>query len=346
MNIFYLFTIAMSAVLSLLFVDRIKKLAIEHGFHDLPNERKVHILKVPTMGGVGIFGAVWITMIVLNAADIIASDKTTLRLLSVSTLFFVIGIIDDVRGISAKSKFLAQIVAGAVFFLWNKNDLAILFDNIFFTNLTLTIFSMFLFAVIINSINFVDGLDGLCGGISLIFSIVLLVYSILIGKTYISFLLLAMIGSLVSFLLFNFYPAKIFMGDTGSLFLGSMFSMIIMLLAYHVVEGGFVFAVLFTYPIMDLVLSVARRVISGKNLFKPDKNHMHHILMGNRVKHNTVVMFIYLLNIIFAGFSLLMFLFLKWYIVAAYIIFSISLFCYFLYKMIKSYRRESFASME
>ncbi|MDD3802828.1 MAG: MraY family glycosyltransferase [bacterium] len=344
MNKYIIPVLALSCVLSLLLVNIIKRLAIDFGFHDLPNQRKVHKSKVPTMGGVGLFGATWITMIVLNAVGVAEADKSTLRLLSSSTLFFVIGLIDDVRGVSAKSKFIAQLLAGAFFFLWNKNDLAILFNDIVFTNATLTLFSALLFAVIINSINFIDGLDGLCAGVSLILSSALFFFAILSGKWYLVFLILSIMGSLAGFLFFNFYPAKIFMGDTGSLFLGSMFSMIIMLLSYHMTEAWYGFVILFTYPLLDLSLAVVRRIIGRKNLFAPDRNHIHHILMGKREKHNTVVLLIYAINIIFAGFSILTYLLPSPAVFVPYVIFTSALFIYSLIKMMKNYRRQEDAS--
>jgi len=344
MKAFYILTIILSGSLSFLFVNIIKKLAIEYGFHDIPEKRKIHSEKVPTMGGIGLFGATWITMIVLNASGFIEADSSTLRLLSTSTLFFVVGLIDDIKEISAKSKFIIQIVSGIFFFIWNKNDLAILFNNIIFTNITLSILSGILFAVIINSINFVDGLDGLCGGISLILSSVLLFYSIIAGKTYLIFLLLSLIGSIISFLFFNFYPAKIFMGNTGSLFLGSMFSMILMLLSYHITESWYAFVILFTYPLLDISLAVIRRFITKRSLFAPDKNHIHHILIGSRTKYKDVVLLIYMINIIFAAFSIIAFLFPNIVIFVFYGIFTAAFFCYALYNMLKNYKKEENAA--
>ncbi|MGE3062163.1 MAG: glycosyltransferase family 4 protein [bacterium] len=346
MNKLILPIILLSGMLSALLVNIIKRLAIDFGFHDIPNQRKVHTEKIPTLGGIGLFGATWITMIVLNAVGIIEADSSTLKLLSTSTLFFVIGLIDDVHGVSAKSKFMFQLLAGAFFFLWNRNDLAILFNNIIFTNATLTILSAVLFATVINGINFVDGLDGLCGGVSFILSSVLLFFSVLTGKAYLVFLTLSLMGALGGFLVFNFYPAKIFMGDTGSLFLGSMFSMMIMLLSYHLTESWYAFIVLFTYPFLDLVLSVVRRVIARRPLFAPDKNHIHHILMGGRTKHNTVVLLIYGINIIFAAFSVLSFLFPSPAVFVLYGIFTAMIFVYSLLKMLKNYRRIEDASGE
>lgn len=328
----------LSGLISLLLVNIIKKLAIDFGFHDIPDRRKVHLEKVPTMGGVGLFGATWISMIVLNAASVAEADSSTLRLLSTSTLFFIIGMIDDVRGISAKSKFLFQVFAGAFFFLWNRNDLAILFNNIIFTNLTLTIFSAFLFAVVINGMNFIDGLDGLCAGVSVILSSVLLFYASLTGRAYLVFLTASMMGALIGFLIFNFYPAKIFMGDTGSLFLGSMFSMIILLLSYHLTESWYAFVILFTYPLLDISLAVSRRIIARKTLFAPDRNHIHHVLMGDRQSHTRAVLYIYGINFVFAVLSVFSFLMPSLLVFAAYGAFSLFLYGYFLLMMLKNYR--------
>jgi UDP-GlcNAc:undecaprenyl-phosphate GlcNAc-1-phosphate transferase len=313
-------------------------MCIVYGFHDIPEERKVHTQKVPTMGGLAIFIAVWCTVLLVDVSGIVILENIVYKILAVSLGFFLVGIVDDVKGISAKTKFLVQLISGAVFFSWNRNNLPVIYNNIIITNLMLTVAAMFLFAVIINSMNFIDGLDGLCGGVSLIFSIVLAFYAVLTGKTYLVFIMLSLIGSLIGFLVFNFYPAKIFMGDTGSLFLGSMFSMVIMLLSYHMIESWYAYIALFTYPIMDLVLAVLRRTIAKKPLFAPDKNHIHHILMGSRTNQSAVVIFIYLINIVFAAFSILMYLFPSIIVFVSYAVFLIAIFWYSLYKMLKNYR--------
>lgn len=337
--ILYAIIILFSLIFSLFLVSRTKAMCIVYGFHDLPEERKVHTQKVPTMGGLAIFIAVWSTVLLVDVSGIVILENIVYKILAVSLGFFLVGIVDDVKGISAKTKFLLQLISGAVFFSWNRNNLPVIGNNIIITNMVLTIASMFLFAIIINSMNFIDGLDGLCGGVSLIFSIVLAFYAVLTGKTYLVFIMLSLIGTLIGFLVFNFYPAKIFMGDTGSLFLGSMFSMVIMLLSYHMIESWYAYIALFTYPIMDLVLAVARRLAARRPLFAPDKNHIHHILMGARTKHNTVVLLIYLINIIFAAFSVLLFLFPSITVFVLYGIFTAVIFSYSFYKMMKNYRR-------
>jgi UDP-GlcNAc:undecaprenyl-phosphate GlcNAc-1-phosphate transferase len=162
-----------------------------------------------------------------------------------------------------------------------------------------------------------------------------------IGKTYISYIILSCIGALSAFLFFNFYPAKIFMGDTGSLFLGSLFSMVVMLLMYHIPENWIPFIILFTYPFLDLLLSVVRRFLGKKNIFAPDRLHIHHIIKGNDGKHIKSVLVIYSMNLFYAILSLLIF-FLK--LKSLYVLYFVSVIIvslYFLKKMLKKMKEKT-----
>jgi len=307
----------------------IKRFSLNYGFHDVPdNDRKIHTENIPTLGGLAFFASVWGSVILLDASGITPLEKVILRMITVSLFFIFIGILDDVKGVSAKLKLFIQLFAGTLFFLWNKNDLAIIYGNLILTNTVLTFVSAIFFALVINSINFVDGLDGLCAGISIILSIPLFIFSLVIGKFYISYILLSTVGALIAFLIFNFYPAKIFMGDTGSLFLGSLFSMVIMILMYHVPEEWLSFLILFSYPMLDLFLSVGRRILGRKKIFAPDKLHIHHIIKGNDGKHIKSVLIIYSLNLYFAILSVLSF-FLNLH--SLYFLYFVSVFLLFLY---------------
>jgi len=305
-----------------------------YGFHDIPDERKVHKEKVPTMGGLAIFTSVWAVVLLLDVLGVYTFGHIIFRILSVSLTLFIIGLVDDVRGVSAKFKFLLQIIAGALFFIWNRNNTVILFDNVIMTNTFFTILSVVWFTLIINSINFVDGLDGLSSGVSVILASALLIFSFVIGKEYISILLLSMIGSLLAFLLFNFYPAKIFMGDTGSLFVGGIFSMSVVLLVYHQLDKWPAYVMLFTYPIMDVFLAIIRRTIKKKPLFKPDSRHIHHIIKGCSPKHTRSVLVIYLLNLVYALLAIIYFFLGGISIIVIYLVFSVFLLLIFGYRML------------
>ncbi|HAF07778.1 MAG: UDP-N-acetylmuramyl pentapeptide phosphotransferase/UDP-N-acetylglucosamine-1-phosphate transferase [candidate division TA06 bacterium 32_111] len=325
----YFFIFIFSFTISLILTYGIKRFSLNYGFHDVPdNDRKIHTENIPTLGGLAFFASVWGSVILLDASGITPLEKVILRMITVSLFFIFIGILDDVKGVSAKLKLFIQLFAGTLFFLWNKNDLAIIYGNLILTNTVLTFVSAIFFALVINSINFVDGLDGLCAGISIILSIPLFIFSLVIGKFYISYILLSTVGALIAFLIFNFYPAKIFMGDTGSLFLGSLFSMVIMILMYHVPEEWLSFLILFSYPMLDLFLSVGRRILGRKKIFAPDKLHIHHIIKGNDGKHIKSVLIIYSLNLYFAILSVLSF-FLNLH--SLYFLYFVSVFLLFLY---------------
>ncbi len=336
----YFFIFIFSFLISLILTNGIKRFSLNYGFHDIPdNDRKIHTENIPTLGGLAFFTSVWGSVILLDASGITPLEKVVLRMITISLFFIFVGILDDVKGVSARLKLFIQLFAGTLFFLWNKNDLAIIYGNLILTNTLLTFVSAFFFALVINSINFIDGLDGLCAGISTILSIPLFIFSLVIGKFYISYILLSTIGALLAFLIFNFYPAKIFMGDTGSLFLGSLFSMIIMILMYHIPEEWFSFLILFTYPILDLLLSVVRRFLGKKNIFAADKLHIHHIIKNDDGKHIKSVIIIYSLNLYFAILSILSFFFKLQSLYFLYFISVTLLFFYFLKRMLKRMKK-------
>lgn len=322
--------------LAFFMIMQTKKMCIVYGFHDIPDERKVHKEKVPTMGGLAIFASVWTVILLLDITGIFTFGHIVFRVLSVSLALFIVGLVDDVKGVSAKLKFILQIIAGALFFIWNRNNTVVLFDNLLLTNIMLTSFSVLWFALVINSINFVDGLDGLSSGVSIIIASVLLIFSFVIAKEYISLLLISLIASLCAFLIFNFYPAKIFMGDTGSLFIGGIFSMSVMLLVYHQIDKWFAYVILFTYPIMDVGLAIVRRIALKKPLFMPDSGHIHHVIKGKNISHSKSVLTIYLLNLVYAMLSLLYFFIPGAAVVLIYAGYTIFLSTVFLRRMLKS----------
>ncbi len=328
--------IVISFVLSLFLVLGTKRMSISFGVHDIPNGRKIHTEEIPTLGGLGIFTAVWVVMIIMDIIGIIEFNTIIFRIFTVSIAMFIMGIIDDVKGLSAKQKFTVQIIAGGTFFLWNNTNSIILFSNPILSAIIFTFVSMLLFTIMTNSVNFIDGLDGLCAGVSIIFSIALFIFASNIGNEYIKLLNLAIIGALLGFCIFNFYPAKIFMGDTGSLFLGGIFTMIAIVLVYRSPDKWISFIMLFSYLFIELSLTVLRRIIKGNKMFSADKMHIHHILKGKNSDQRPAVLIIYLINIIFCFFAITYFMTNNIIILFAYIIFVIILSTGFFNKMLKS----------
>ena len=331
-------SIMMSFLLSLFLVSGTKRMSISFGVHDVPNGRKIHTEQIPTLGGLGIFIAVWVTVIMLDILSIMDFKQIIFRIFAISIAMFIMGVIDDVKGLSAKHKFTVQIISGAVFFLWNNTNSVILFSNPILSIIIFTLLSMVFFTIMTNAVNFIDGLDGLCGGVSIIFSLTLFFFAMNIGNDYLKFLDLAVAGALFGFIIYNFYPAKIFMGDTGSLFLGGLFTMNAIIMIYLSPDKMPSFIILFTYLFIELGLTVVRRLIGHTNLFSADKSHIHHILKGKNTDQRPAVIIILLLNIGFALLSALYFMTSMHIYLYVYIFYTLFLIGFLAYKMF--HRRE------
>lgn len=291
--------------ISAIFVPIAKKLAIHVGAMDIPNERKVHDKPIPRMGGLAIYGAFLVGYILYG--------ELTTQMLSIligSFIILLVGIFDDVKPIRARYKFLVQIIAALIVVIYGQ----IYFKEITFWGIRLVfskevsyILSIFFIVAISNAINLIDGLDGLAGGISSIYFLTIIAIALIMGKVSGLDITLALImfGSTLGFLLHNFPPAKIFMGDSGSLFLGFMIS-VTSLLGYKVatVTSLIIPVIILGIPIFDTLLAILRRLLKHKNIGTPDKEHFHHQLLKLKFSKKVSVLIIYAINICFSVVSI------------------------------------------
>lgn len=291
---------------SLILIPIVKKIAEHLGAIDIPNERKIHKKPIPRLGGLAIFGAFLLGYILYG--------EITTQMLSIligSFIIILLGIFDDIKPIRARYKFLVQIIAALVVVIYGK----IYFTEITFLGLKLEfniymsyILSTFFIVAISNAINLIDGMDGLAGGISSIYFATIAIIALILNRLngldiILSFI---MLGSTLGFLVWNFPPAKIFMGDSGSLFLGFMIS-IIALLGFKVatLTSLVVPVTILAIPIFDTVLAIFRRLIKGENIGTPDKEHFHHQLLKMRFSTRISLVIIYSVNIMFSALSIL-----------------------------------------
>ena len=212
-------------LLSIFLTPFVGKLAFKLGATDKPSERKVHSKIMPRMGGLAIFLSFFITFLLFT------DDFWGAAALLVGALVIIlIGMADDIFELRAAPKFLGQVLAALIIVLWG--GLKVEFINLpFFTDtLEFGVFSIpitILWIVsIINAINLIDGLDGLAGGVSTIALVTIATMALIKGDLFVAMVALIVIGSTLGFLKYNFHPAKIFMGDTGALFLGSSSSVL------------------------------------------------------------------------------------------------------------------------
>ncbi len=277
------------------------RLAKKYGWVDIPNERKIHKIPTPRVGGIGILFGISAGIL---AAGFFSKQSWVFWSLVPLTLISVMGFIDDIRGLSFKIKFLFQIIAAILAIILTGTNINHM-NNPFGGEIKLGIFG-FIFTVIwivgvTNAVNLTDGLDGLAAGISAISAITIAITSARSNMAA-TLVALAIFASTVAFLRYNFHPAKTFMGDTGSQLLGFALAMIsikgaslsasTLSLAIPLLAIGI--------PILDTVYAFSRRILGGHNPFLPDKMHIHHQLLSIGFSQVTAVLFMYAVSVIFS----------------------------------------------
>ena len=296
----------LALLISLLLVPFVAKLAVKIGAVDKPNARKVHSKLMPRMGGLAIYLSFFIVLF-------LSHDMTRqhIGLFVGGTVLILVGIIDDMKDIPAKVKLLGQIAAACIVV---ASGVRVEFMTNFILGgmLPLYIFSapftVIWIVAIINAVNLIDGLDGLAAGTSIIAAATMAISGYATGQTEMASMALILIGATLGFLKYNFHPAKIFMGDTGSMFLGYNLAV----LAVMGFTKSFTLLSLVTpilvlaIPILDTVFAIIRRKMNNKPIFKPDKNHLHHCLLNYGFSHRNTVLIIYAVSAVLALCGLIM----------------------------------------
>ena len=313
----YLLVFLLAAISSVVFTPIVRRLCERLNLLDfIKDERRVHKKPVPRLGGVAIFGALVVSLGVLLFLENLPTQSlkdSWPRLLPIiipAVLVFFCGVYDDLSGVNARFKFVVQIFGGALFYYLGGRieSLAIpFFGAVSLPPVAGVIIVVFWIVAVTNAFNLLDGLDGLAAGTALFASLVLLVVSYQMGQPYITIFALALCGALTGFLRYNFNPASIFLGDSGSLLLG-------FLLATLSIQGAqkasttvalTIPIIAFGVPIFDTVFSVLRRFISGKPLFAGDKEHVHHKLLERGWSHRKVVLALYAVSALLGVCSLM-----------------------------------------
>lgn len=292
-------------LISALLVPFIKDIANHVGAIDYPDKRKVHQGPMPRLGGLAIYFGFLMGYMLFSKQSIQMNS-----ILIGSFLIVITGVIDDIKPLKPAAKFAGQILAALVIAFYGGMTL----NNINAFNLSLD-FGWFAYPLtvlfiigIINCINFIDGLDGLASGISSIFFLTVGIIAVILNKlngldVILSFI---MLGSTLGFLFFNFYPAKIFLGDTGAMFLGFMIAVISLLGFKNITLTSFIVPVLILgVPILDTCFAIIRRLLKKEAFYKPDKEHLHHQLLNMKLSHPHTVLVIYLINALFATASII-----------------------------------------
>ena len=301
------FVAAMAAMLiSLLLVPSIAKLAVRIGAIDKPNARKVHTKIMPRMGGLAIYISFFIVLFLTHTVT-----KELLGLFLGGTVLVFVGIVDDIKDLPAKVKLVGQIIAACIVVAFGVR--VDFMTNIFHgETVFLSFFSIPVTIVwivgIINAVNLIDGLDGLAAGISVIAATTMAIVGYASGQMDMAAMAMILIGATLGFLRYNFHPAKIFMGDTGSMFLGynlAVFAVLGVAKSFTMLSLVTPILVL-AIPILDTLFAIIRRKMNHKPIFKPDKHHLHHCLLSYGFSHRDTVLIIYAVSAVLALCGLIM----------------------------------------
>lgn len=296
-------TMVLAFIASIVLTPIVKRIAFRVGAVDRPNYRKVHARIMPRLGGLAIFGSFLIAYFILKPQDPI-SNAIEASFISIETaiiigalLIIITGVLDDIYEISAKAKLLGQLVAAGIVVV--GGGLEISFINLPFGGVLdfgyLSIPLTILWIVgITNAINLIDGLDGLAAGVSTVALLTLAVMAFIMGDIFVMSTAALLAASTSGFLVYNFHPAKIFMGDTGALFLGFMISVLALMGFKNVTVVALIIPIIMLgVPISDTFFAIVRRVREKKSISEADKSHLHHCLLNIGFSHKQTVLIIY-----------------------------------------------------
>jgi UDP-GlcNAc:undecaprenyl-phosphate GlcNAc-1-phosphate transferase len=301
----YLLLFGIAFTVSLFATPWVAKLAFRIGALDMPSKRKVHDRIMPRLGGLAVFAG-----FIAAASLFLGQEPKVAGLLLGGALILLLGVADDIYGVSPKVKLLGQAIAAVivvasgirVHFLNNP------FDGYLYLGALSVPFTIFWIMSVTNAVNLIDGLDGLASGVSVIALLTFAIIAYQIDQTTVSLLAFALAGAILGFLRYNFHPAKIFLGDSGSMFLGFMVSV---LAIFGMLKGVTLVAfiipiIVLGVPIFDTCFAIFRRYCEHQPIFQADKKHIHHRLLSRGLSHRQAVLVIYGISLFFSVSALLM----------------------------------------
>jgi len=303
-----LLSAALAFLITFFAIPVIIQVAKDKKLFDEPDERKVHKNVIPTLGGLGIFAG-FIIATLMGVPSGITSELQYFA--AATTVIFFLGIKDDILVLSASKKFIGQLIAAGIIIKFGGVQLNNMhgFLGIYeIPHIASIVISIFTIIVITNSFNLIDGVDGLAGSLGLLTTLVFGAYFFYAGQLTYAVMAFALAGSTIGFLIYNFSPAKIFMGDTGSLLLGLVNS--ILVIKFINVAGNPVsnfpieaapaigFSILMI-PLFDTLRVFGLRILDRRSPFSPDRTHVHHFLLDLGLSHRMVTITCVLVNMTF-----------------------------------------------
>ncbi len=309
-----LLTASVSFIISFLAIPVVLQIAEQKKLFDVPDERKIHTLPVASLGGVGIFGGFLLASLLSIQGYI---NPEFQYFFAAAIVIFFLGLKDDLMVLSATKKFIGQMIAASILIHLGGIRLDSMHGLFGFETLP-EAFSLALsyltVIVVINSFNLIDGVDGLAGTLGTLTMLAFGTYFFAIGQEAYALMAFALAGSLIAFLIFNHSPAKIFMGDSGSLMVGLISSIMVIkfisladsqdvsIPIQSAVAVGFAILIV---PLLDTLRVFSVRIFNGQSPFTPDRNHVHHLLLDRGLSHTAVTLILASVNIAFILFSLL-----------------------------------------
>lgn len=291
----YILAFLIALIVAYALTPGIISLAKKAGAFDAPDERKVHTTPIPRLGGIGIYFAFMVA--VFFTIDI---TREITGLLLGGTIIVLVGIVDDLKNLPARVKLAGQIFAAAVlvYFDVRIDFISDPFGDMIYLEYLAIPATLFWIVGLTNTVNLIDGLDGLAAGVSTIASITILLVALQQHYLLIAVLTAALAGSAFGFLHYNFNPAKIFMGDTGSMFLGYMLAGISIIGAVKSAATIALIVPIFALglPILDTAFAIVRRYMGGVPIFKPDRGHLHHRLLDLGFTQKQAVLLMYVIS--------------------------------------------------
>jgi UDP-N-acetylmuramyl pentapeptide phosphotransferase/UDP-N-acetylglucosamine-1-phosphate transferase len=294
------FTVTFLAIPAVINVAEMKKL------FDMPDARKVHHMPITPLGGIGIFaGFIFGSLLTLHFNQFADLQY----FIAASFVIFFLGLKDDILVISPVKKFIGQVLAAFIIVYYGNIQIRSMHGFLGLYQLP-EMFSLLLtyFAVIvvINSFNLIDGIDGLAGSLGLLSTVVFGVYFLYVGLSPYAVIAFSLAGSLLAFLIFNFQPAKIFMGDTGSLLVGTINAILVIKfinvantadVAFPIPASPAVGFTILMIPLLDTLRVFGIRILHRRSPFSPDRNHIHHLLLDRGFSHRAITLTLVTVNL-------------------------------------------------
>jgi UDP-GlcNAc:undecaprenyl-phosphate/decaprenyl-phosphate GlcNAc-1-phosphate transferase len=296
------FTITFLAIPVIINVAEMKKL------FDMPDARKIHQVAITPLGGIGIFaGFVFGCLLTINFRD--SSSSGFQYFIAATMVIFFLGLKDDILVLSPIKKFIGQVLAAFLIIYYGRIQIRSMhgfFGIHELPEMFSLLISYFSVIVIINSFNLIDGVDGLAGTLGLMSSALFGIYFMYAGMEPYYVLAFSICGSLIAFLIFNFQPAKIFMGDTGSLLIGVVNAILVLKFIdpgdgpaslNPIISSPAIGFTILMIPLLDTLRVFAIRIFKRRSPFSPDRNHIHHLLLDRGLSHRTITLLLVAFNV-------------------------------------------------